>query len=62
MSITGFKSTQVTVNGITSGYTTGTDTGFPNSSATNWNTSTNSYRIQLHCTNDTDYAFFLGYV
>ena len=62
ISITGFKSTQVTVNGITSGYTTGTDTGFPNSSATNWEIGTNSYQIQLHCTSDTDYAFFLGYV
>jgi hypothetical protein len=40
----------------------GTDTGFPNSSATNWETGTNSYQLQLHCTNDTDYAVFLGYL
>jgi hypothetical protein len=39
-----------------------TDTGFPNSSATNWETDTNSYQVQLHCTSDTDYADFLGYV
>jgi hypothetical protein len=63
MSITGFSSTRVTTAaGITSAYTTGTMTGFPNSSATNWETDTNSYQLQLHCTSDTDYAFFLGYV
>jgi RTX calcium-binding nonapeptide repeat (4 copies) len=63
MSITGFTSTRVTTSlGVTSAYTTGTMTGFPNSSATNWETDTNSYQLQLHCTSDTDYAFFLGYV
>lgn len=62
VSITGIKTTQVTVQGITSAYTTGTDTGFPNSSATNWELGTNSYRVELHCTSDTRYAAFLGYV
>lgn len=61
MSITGFKTKDVTSNGITSSYEIGTDTGFPNSSATNWETGTNSYQIQLHCTSDTQYAVFLGY-
>jgi RTX calcium-binding nonapeptide repeat (4 copies) len=62
MSITGFKTTKVTTSdGITSGYTTGTDTGFPNSSATNWTTGTNSYQVQLHCTSSTANAVFLGY-
>jgi hypothetical protein len=62
MSITGFKTTDVTIPpGVTSIYMTGTDTGFPNSSATNWGTGTNSYRLQLHCTSDTDDAVFLGY-
>ena len=63
MSITGIKTKRVTTSdGITSIYLIGTDTGFPNSSATNWGTGTNSYQLQLHCTNDTDYAVFLGYV
>jgi RTX calcium-binding nonapeptide repeat (4 copies) len=62
MSITGIKTKRVTVDEITSIYTIGTDTGWPNSSATNWETDTNSYQIQLHCTSDTDYAVFLGYV
>jgi hypothetical protein len=30
--------------------------------ATNWETDTNTYQVQLHCTSDTDYAVFLGYV
>jgi hypothetical protein len=63
MSITGIKTKDVmTSDGVTSIYLIGTDTGFPNSSATNWETGTNSYQVQLHCTNDTDYAVFLGYV
>jgi Ca2+-binding RTX toxin-like protein len=36
MSITGIKTKRVTVDEITSIYLIGTDTGFPNSSATNW--------------------------
>jgi Ca2+-binding RTX toxin-like protein len=63
MSITGIKTKDVTTsNGVTSIYLIGTDTGVPNSSATNWETGTNSYQVQLHCTNDTDYAVFLGYL
>jgi Ca2+-binding RTX toxin-like protein len=62
VSITGIKTTHVTVNSITSAYTTGTDTSFPNSSATNWEIDTNSYQVKLHCTSSTSYAHFLGYV
>ena len=62
VSITGIKTTRVTVDEITSAYTTGTDTSFPNSSATNWEIDTNSYQVKLHCTSDTRYAVFLGYV
>jgi len=63
MSITGFKTKDVTTSlGVTSIYMIGTDTGVPNSSATNWDTNTNSYQVQLHCTSATDYAIFLGYV
>ena len=53
---------RVTVNEITSIYTIGTSTGWPNSSATNWEIDTNSYQVQLFCTSDTDYAVFTGYV
>ena len=62
VSITGIKTKRVTVGFVTSIYLIGSDTGWPNSSATNWTTGTNSYRVQLHCTSDTDYAVFLGYV
>jgi len=62
VSITGLKTKRVTVGFVTSIYLIGSDTGWPNSSATNWTTGTNSYRVQLHCTSDTDYAVFLGYV
>jgi hypothetical protein len=63
MSITGFKTKDVTISdGVTGIYMIGTDTGFPNSSATNWEIGTNSYQLQLHCTNDIDYAVFLGYL
>jgi hypothetical protein len=62
ISITGVKMKRVTVNEITSIYTIGTYTGWPNSSATNWETDTNSYQVQLACTSDTDYAVFTGYV
>jgi RTX calcium-binding nonapeptide repeat (4 copies) len=55
VSITGFKTTT-----LTSGtYEIGSDTGWPNSSATSWDFGTNSYRVQLHCTNNTAYAFKL---
>ena len=36
--------------------TTGTQTQYPNSSATNWNTNTNTYQIILHCTKNQDHA------
>jgi Ca2+-binding RTX toxin-like protein len=63
MSITGLKTKDVTTGlGVTSIYLIGTDTGYPNSSATNWETGTNSYQVQLHCTSATDYAVFLGYL
>ena len=62
ISITGVKMKRVTVNEITSIYTIGTYTGWPNSSATNWEFDTNSYQVQLACTSDTDYAVFTGYV
>jgi Ca2+-binding RTX toxin-like protein len=62
VSITGVKMKRVTVNEITSIYTIGTSTGWPNSSATNWEIDTNSYQVQLFCTSDTDYAVFTGYV
>jgi hypothetical protein len=62
VSITGVKMKRVTVNEITSIYTIGTYTGWPNSSATNWEIDTNSYQVQLFCTSDTDYAVFTGYV
>jgi hypothetical protein len=61
--LTGIKTKDVTTSDrVTSIYLIGTDTGVPNSSATNWETGTNLYQLQLHCTNDTDYAVFLGYL
>jgi RTX calcium-binding nonapeptide repeat (4 copies) len=33
-------------------HTIATSTGFPNSSATNWETDTNSYQVYLHCTSN----------
>jgi RTX calcium-binding nonapeptide repeat (4 copies) len=62
VSITGVRMKRVTVNEITSIYTIGTYTGWPSSSATNWEIDTNSYQVQLACTSDTDYAVFTGYV
>jgi hypothetical protein len=35
----------------------GTLTGFPNSSATNWEIGTNSYQLQLHCTSDNSHGY-----
>ncbi|WP_338176759.1 hypothetical protein [Candidatus Dormiibacter inghamiae] len=39
--------------------TTGTLTGFPHSSATNWSTSTNTYQVVLNCTSSTATAAVL---
>lgn len=51
LSITGNSSVQDP--GLPSGVLwTGTKTGFPNSSATNWNSKTHWYRVVLHCTSN----------
>ena len=53
VSITGFFSVDLdTVWRIT-----GADTGFTNSSATNWTTGTNSYQVKLHCTKSASLGF-----
>jgi hypothetical protein len=38
-------------DGYIYGYHTATNTGFPDSSATNWTAGTNYYQVKLHCTN-----------
>jgi hypothetical protein len=58
VSITDFTTTTLATKAI---YTTGTRTGFPNSSATNWEIDTNSYQVILHCTSDPDNGAFIGY-
>ena len=51
LSITGVSSVQDP--GFSSGVLwTGTTTGFPNSSATNWNSKSHWYRVVLHCTSN----------
>jgi hypothetical protein len=43
------------------GFAFGTLTGFPNSSATNWTIgSTNSYKVILHCTSDSNNGYKPG--
>jgi hypothetical protein len=39
------------------GFSVGTLTGFPNSSATNWTLGTNSYKVILHCTSDQSHGW-----
>lgn len=50
LSITGYSYVQD--SGSPGVLWTGTQTGFPNSSATNWNTKSHWYRVVLHCTSD----------
>ena len=53
VSVTGFFSVDL----ATVWRITGADTGWPNSSATNWTTGTNSYQVKLHCTKTADLGF-----
>jgi hypothetical protein len=51
ISITGIRWSQG-IPLVLDGYAIGTQTGFPNSSATNWAFGARSYRVLLHCTRD----------
>jgi Ca2+-binding RTX toxin-like protein len=53
VSVTGFFS----INLDTVWRITGADTGWPNSSATNWTSGTNSYHVKLHCTKTASLGF-----
>jgi Fibronectin type III domain len=52
ISISGYTKTEKTLDGKKYNFYTGTTTGFPNSSATNYNTAAKSYKIILHCTSN----------
>jgi hypothetical protein len=52
MSITGYTKSEQTLDGKRYNFYTGTTTGFPNSSATNFNTASKSYKVTLHCTSN----------
>jgi hypothetical protein len=58
VSITGKTSTEgpPEQDGWIYDHATGTRTGFPDSSATNWELDTNSYQVQLHCTSNRFHA------
>ena len=55
VAVTGLGPIGVSITGASGDpYATGTLTGYPWSSATNWTFGTNSYHVVLHCTSDAD--------
>ncbi len=56
VAITGLSQTAIS---LTTDLVTGTLTGFPNSSVTNWSTGTGTYQIVLHCTSNPGAGYYV---
>jgi hypothetical protein len=60
MSISGVSTTKVNFKGTDRSIVTGTKTGFPDSSLTNWSGSEKPFKIVLHCTSDIFHGYHTG--